>query len=178
VGHVPGSYKLALLDVDGAAGFSSSDQQVSLPTEESGDLQDVRSLGSDLAMGWLVDVGEDREAGIFGESAKYGDTFFEAGAAKALHAGAVGFVVAGFEDERDTKLGSNALEGFGHAPDVSFGLDDTRPGNEEELARTDVDRSDFKGVRHEDDSTSRPSRADDWGVADSILKCQFVARKP
>jgi hypothetical protein len=61
---------------------------------------------------------------------------------------------------------------------MGFGLDNARPGDEEELARSDVNRPDFKGVRHEDDSTSRPSRADDWGVADSILKCQFVARKP
>jgi hypothetical protein len=37
---------------------------------------------------------------------------------------------------------------------VSFRLDDTRAGDQEELARSDVDWPNFKGVCHEDDCTT------------------------
>ena len=41
VAHVPGGDELALLDVDGAAGFAGGDEQVGLAAEEGGDLEDV-----------------------------------------------------------------------------------------------------------------------------------------
>jgi hypothetical protein len=101
-----------------------------------------------------VDVSKDWEAGVFGEAAKYGDAFFEAGAAETLYAGAVRLVVAGLEDVRDAEVGGDALDLLGHAPHVGFGLNDTWTGDEEQLARSDVDRANFKGVRHEGDSTA------------------------
>jgi hypothetical protein len=37
---------------------------------------------------------------------------------------------------------------------MSFRLDDTRSGDQEKLARSDVDWADFKGVRHVVDCTT------------------------
>ena len=77
----------------------------------------------------------------------------EAGAAEAFDAGAVGLVVAGFEDEGNAEVGGDALDGVGHGADVGFGLDDAGAGDEEEPARADLHRADFKRVAHEGDST-------------------------
>jgi hypothetical protein len=55
----------------------------------------------------------------------------EAGAAKALHTGAVGLVVAGLENKWNAKVGRDSLQGVGHAAHVGFTLDNARPGNKE-----------------------------------------------
>ena len=68
--HVPGGDELAFLDVDGAAGFAGGDEQVGLAAEEGGDLEDVDGFGGDLAVGGLVDVGEDGQAGVSGDGGR------------------------------------------------------------------------------------------------------------
>ena len=46
--------------------------------------------------------------------------FDEAGAAETFDAGAVGLVVAGFEDVGDAEVGGDALDGVGHGAGVGF----------------------------------------------------------
>ena len=153
VGHVPGGDELALLNIDGAPGFSGGDEQVGLAAEEGGDLEDVDGFGGDFAVGGLVDVGEDGKAGFAGEAAEDARALEKAGAAKAFDAGAVGLVVAGFEDEGDAEVGGDALQGVGHGADVGFAFDDAGAGDEEEPARANLHRADFKRVAHEGDFT-------------------------
>ena len=104
-------------------------------------------------MGGLVDVCEDGKAGFAGEVGENAGAFNKAGAAEASDAGAIGLVVAGFEDEGDAEVSRDALEGVGHGADVGLALDDAGSGDEEEAARSDLDRADFKRVAHEGDST-------------------------
>ena len=65
--------------------------------------------------------------------------FGDAGAAEGVDGGAVGLVVAGFEDVRDAEVGGDALDGVGHAAGVRLGLDDAGAGDEEQRAATKRD---------------------------------------
>jgi len=152
VAHIPGGNELALLDVDGAAGAAGSDQQVSLAAEESRDLENVGGFSGDLAVGRLVNVGEDGQAAIFGDSGEDPRAFDETGAAKALDAGAVGLVVTGFEDEGDVKIGRDALKSFGHGAHMGLRLDDARAGNKKEPASTHMDGTNLEGCTHDTNS--------------------------
>ena len=122
--HVSGGDELAFFNVDGAARFCGGDEQVGLAAEEGGDLQDEFGGGDGVgyagAVVWGVDVGEDGEAGFGGYFFEDAAAFGEAGAAEALNAGAVGFVVAGFEDVRDVEVCGDALDGGGEGEAVGF----------------------------------------------------------
>ena len=152
VAHVPRGDKLAFLDVDGAAGFAGGNEQIGLTAKECGNLEDVDGLRGDFTLRGLVHVGKDRQAGRAGDAAEDAGAFNEAGTAKALDAGAIGFVVAGFEDEGDVEVGGYALDGFGEGKGVVLGLDDAGAGDEKEAARADVHRPDFKGRAHDTNS--------------------------
>jgi len=132
--HVPGGNELAFLDVDGAARFAGGNEKIGLTTEECGNLEDVDGSGRDFAVCGLVDIGEDGQACVFGNAAKDARAFNEAGTAKAFRAGAVGFVVAGFEDEGNAEIGDDALNGLGHFEGVGLRLDDAGTSDEEEPA--------------------------------------------
>jgi hypothetical protein len=146
--HVAGGDELAFFDVDGAAGVAGGDEQVGLAAEEGRDLEDVGAFGGDFAVGGFVDVGEDGEAGGFGDGAEDAGAFAQAGAAEARDGGAVGLVVGGLEDIGDSQVGGNALDGLGHAAGVGFALDDAGAGDEEEAACADGDGADFVVLDH------------------------------
>ncbi len=129
VAHVPGRDKLAFLDVDGAACAAGGDQQVGLAAEEGRNLKDIDSFGGNFAVGGLVDIGENRQAGIFGDAAEDSRSLYEAGAAKTPHTGAIGLVVAGFEDEGNLQVGGDALDGFSDGACVGLGLNDAGTGD-------------------------------------------------
>ncbi len=112
VAHVPRGNELALLDVDGTPGFARGDQQIGLAAKKCGNLEDVDSFSGDFAVGRLVYIGEDGNAGVFRDAAKDARAFKEAGAAKAFYTGAIGLVVTGFEDEGNAGVGGDALHGF------------------------------------------------------------------
>jgi hypothetical protein len=63
-----GATNWPFLDVDGAAGFAGSDQQVGLAAEESGNLEDIDGFGGDLAVRGLVHIGEHGQARVFGDA--------------------------------------------------------------------------------------------------------------
>lgn len=153
VRHVRGRDELAFLDVDGSAGFSGGDEQVGLAAEKGRDLKDVYGFGGDFALGGLVHIGQHGEAGFAGEAGKNACALKEAGAAKAFDAGAVGFVVACFEDVRDAEVGGDALDGVGHGAHVRLALDDAGAGDQEEATRSNLDRADFERIAHEGDFT-------------------------
>ena len=144
--HVVRSDELALLHVDGAAGFSGGDEQVGLAAEEGGNLEDVAGFGDGGAVRGLVHVGEDGKVRLFGDAAEDAGAFDEAGAAKARDRGAVGLVVGGLEDVGDAEIAGDALDGIGHHARVLLTLDDAGAGDEEELAAADRDIADFEVV--------------------------------
>ena len=81
-----------------------------------------------------MDVGEDGQTGIFGDGAQDACAFDQAGAAEAADAGAVGFIVAGFEDVGQVEVGGDALDGVSEGAGVGFTLKDAGAGDEEEAA--------------------------------------------
>ena len=99
-----------------------------------------------------MDVSEDGEASIFGDAAEDARALREAGAAKAFDAGAVGLVVAGFEDEGNGEIGGDALDGVGHGARMGFGLDDAGAGDEEKPTCAHLHGPDFERRTHEGDS--------------------------
>ena len=151
VSHVPRRHELALLDVYGTASFAGGYEEVSLAAEEGGNLEDVDSLGGGVAVGRLVNVGEYGEAGFAGDAAEDADAFGESRTTEALHAGAVGFVIAGLEDVGNAHIRGYALDGVCHEARVLFAFDDAGAGDEKELACADVYGSDFKRMAHEGD---------------------------
>jgi len=154
--HVPWGDELTLLYVDGTAGFAGGYQEIGLPAEERGNLKHIDGLGGNFAVAWLVHVGEDGNAGIFGQAAEDARALDKTGTAKALDAGAIGLVVAGLEDEGDTEVGCDAPDCASHGADVGLGLNNAGTGNEEQPTLANVDRPNFKGVAHERNSTVPP----------------------
>ena len=86
-----------------------------------------------------MDVGQDRQAGVFADGAEDAAAFGDAWAAKAFDGGAVCLVVACLEDVGDAEVGGDALDGVGHEAGMMLGLDDARAGDEEEFAAADGD---------------------------------------
>ena len=149
--HIPWSDELALLYVDSAAGFARGYEEVSLAAEKCGDLQNVDGFSRDFAVGGLVDVGEDGQARLPGQAAKYACALCKARATEALDAGAIGFIVAGFEDVGNAQVGGDALDGVCHGAHVGFTFNYAGASYEEKLACADMHGTDFKGVAHEGD---------------------------
>ena len=140
--------ELAFFYIDYFTGLCGGDEEVCLAAEEGWDLEDVDGFAYGGAVLGGVNVGEDGEAGGFGYGAQDAATFGEAGAAEAADRGAVGFVVAGFEDVGDAEIGGDALDGVGHGAGVGFGLDDAGAGDEEELATAYGDVADVEWISH------------------------------
>ena len=132
MGHVPGGEELAFLDVDGAAGSGGGDDQVCLAAEKGGDLQYVGHFGDRGAVFALVHVGEDGET----EGAAYVSEDLQGGlhadAAGACGRGAVGFVVAAFEDQADAEAAGDLAECGGAFHGVRGALDLAGAGDERE----------------------------------------------
>src|SRR3546814_18289730 len=55
--HVPGRQELTLLDVDRPPGLAGGDEEVGLPAQEGGNLQDRKSVVSGKSVSVRVDLG-------------------------------------------------------------------------------------------------------------------------
>ena len=95
-----------------------------------------------------MDVSQNGQAGALADGSEDAAAFDEAGAAEAADGGAVGFVVAGFEDVGDAEVGGDALDGVGHGAGMLLGLDDAGAGDEEELAAAYGDVADVERIGH------------------------------
>ena len=139
VAHVLGRSELSLLDVDGASGAGGGDEQVGLAAEKSGDLQDVDDFSGGGGLVGFVDIGEDGDLDLVAHAGEDAQAFGEAGAAEAGDGGAVGLVIAGFENERDAERAADGGDGGGHEKGVLLTLDDTGTGDEKQLGTADGD---------------------------------------
>ncbi len=70
--------------------------------------------------------------------------FSYARTAKTPNRGTVGFVVAGFEDERKTERPGHTFDDLSHANGMLFAFDYTGAGDEEEIPRADMDIADLE----------------------------------
>ena len=132
--HVPGRQELALLDVDGLAGFRRGDQQVGLPAQERRDLQHVDGLRDAGALLDLVHVGEHRDAERVADVGKNRQRLVEAHAARALRAGAVGLVERGLVDEADLQPRRDLLERRRHFQRMRAALQRAGPRDQRQAA--------------------------------------------
>ena len=98
--HVAWREELALLDVDRTAGRGRGDEQVGLPREKRGNLQDVRDFGGGCGLRGLVNVGQDRQPGPLAHLGKDGKSFCQSRSAEGRDRRAVGLVERGLEDHR------------------------------------------------------------------------------
>jgi len=148
--HVWWCDELAFFDVDGATCFGGGDEEIRLAAEEGRDLHDefrvadgVRQAG---AVFGGVDVGEDWQAGVFGDRSEDSCTFNQARSAEAADAGAVGLVITRFENIWNIQVGGDALDGLSERAGVAFAFEDARASDEEELALADFDGCDLEWV--------------------------------
>src|SRR5262245_27165923 len=135
VRHVPGRQELALLDVDGAAGGGRGHQEIGLPAQEGGNLQDVHYLRHRCALLRVVHVGEDRHPEFLADLGEDRQRPFEPDAARALGAGAVGLVERGLVDELDADPAGDLLERRGHVDGVVAAFERARPGDQRQRQR-------------------------------------------
>ncbi len=98
----------------GAAGLRRGGDHVRLSAEEGRDLEDVEDLGGRRGLRGLVNVGEERQAGLALHFIEDPQPLVEAGAAEGCDRGAVRLVEGGFEDELDPELVAEREEALGH----------------------------------------------------------------
>ena len=148
--HVGRSDKLAFFDIDGAielaGGLGGGDEKVGLATEKCGDLKQIDGFGNTRAVFGGMDVGEDGEIILLGDGPEDAGAFDYSRTAEAVDRGAVGFIVAGFEDVWDAKVGGDALDRVGHHAGMLFGFDNAGAGDEEEFSATYGDVADLEGM--------------------------------
>ncbi len=130
----PGARNGPLLDVDGLARGRRGAEEVGLPAQEGRDLDHVKDAGGGFDLRRLMDVGQDGDAERILDLGQDGQAFGRAGSAEGPPRGAVGLVVGGLEDERQSEAGGDVPEAAGQAEGVGARLDDARPGDQEEPA--------------------------------------------
>ncbi len=131
--HVPWRDELALLHVDRAPGICGGHQQIGLAAEERRNLQHdlyrSKGIAHSRALFGGMDVRQDRQSIGFTDSPQNAAALCKPRPTKAVDRGAIGLVVAGFEDVRHAEVRGDALNGISHAACVALGLYDTGPGN-------------------------------------------------
>ncbi len=142
--HVPRRHELALLEIDCSTAERGSDYQIGLAAEKRGNLENIDDFGHLGHVGGFVHVGENWNAQLIFDFFQYSQAFFNAGTAKAANRSAIGFVIAGFEDEWEFERASHPLDNFRHADSVLFTFDDARAGNEKQTAAADADIVDLE----------------------------------
>jgi hypothetical protein len=109
---------LAFFDVHHALGHSGGDDQIGLPAEERGDLQDIYNFGDLGDVFHIVDVSKNWNVNFvfyFFQDAK---AFGQAWPTEAAHRRAIGFVVRRFEYEGDSQAAGDFNE-YGNRRNVT-----------------------------------------------------------
>ncbi len=130
--HVERREELSLLDVDRAPGLRRRHEQVGLPAQERGDLQDVHDRRDRLGLPRFMDVGQDGHAGFFLHARERPQPLVEAGAPERRDRCPVRFIEGGLEDVRHAGGLRNRLDGVRQFQRVRFALDDARAADEDE----------------------------------------------
>ena len=145
VPHVPRRNELSFFDVYGAAAERSGDHEIGLAAQECRNLQHIDYFCDLRDITHFMNVGQNRNLQFALNFFQNAQAFFNAGSTKAANRSAIGFVIAGFEDERKTERPRDAFDDLGHANGMLFALNDARAGDEKEISRADVDIADLEG---------------------------------
>ena len=129
--HIPGRNKLTFLDVHCPPGLPCGHQQIRLPAKKRRDLQHVHSFCRNLAMARFVHIRQHRQPKVLGQSPQNSRAFHQPRSTKALHAGAIRFVIARFEDQRHPQVSRNPLNSLRHRAHVGFVLNHAWPRDQE-----------------------------------------------
>ncbi len=130
--HVVWRKELSFLDVDDATGLGGGHQEIGLPAQERGDLEDIGDIGRRSRLLRLVNVREDRHAAARLDRRENAEALIESGTAKGRARGAVRLVERRFEDERHVHAARDVGELFRERGRVGVALDHARPGDEDE----------------------------------------------
>src|SRR5262249_31102298 len=112
VGHVPGGHELPLLDIHGPPRAPGRLNEVRLPRQERGDLQEVAYFGDRIDLMHFMNVGRDGQPEALLDRRK-GFQAFKSGAAEGTAGAAVGFVERRLEDDGNAELFLERAQAFG-----------------------------------------------------------------
>ena len=132
--HLRRREKLALLEIYDPAGAHGGVDQVGLTAKKGGDLQHVHDFTGESSLRFRMHVGQHRHAERLSNFRQHLQSFVEAGSAKGFRRGAIGFVVAGFEDVSDVELPAGPPQRVRDFKAEPLVFDDTRPGDQYEAA--------------------------------------------
>ncbi len=130
------SDELWLLDVDHSAVFcrflGHRTDQIRLPCEKRGDLQNRAHLGGGPGLRRLMNVGCDRQTESIPHAREDLKASFQAGSTKTVNACSVGLVEARLENECHIQLVSKSGQPLGNFQNQLFAFDDTGTGNDQQ----------------------------------------------
>ena len=115
--------KLRLLDVGGFAARADGLDQVGLAGEEGRGLEDVADLRGGADLLGIMNVGEQRQAGLCTDLLQDAQAVVEAGAAEGGVGAAVRLVERALEDDQQAEPVGDRAEAFGDAEHQRFGFD-------------------------------------------------------
>ena len=160
-------HELSLLDVDDAAGATRGQQQIGLPAQEGGYLQNVGDRSRRFGLRRFMDIGEDRKAFRL-EPGQYTKAFDETWPAICVQAGAVGLVKRRLEDEAAAHGVADAVR---HAVDVLFAFDHARPGDQHQRTGRPLGPAECAELKGHGSMSSRPAPSRrPAGAADGIRR--------
>jgi hypothetical protein len=133
--HFQWGQKLALFEIYDFAGAHGGGDEIGLPAKKGGDLEDVGYGSGSRGLLLGVNVGKDRDADALANGREDAQAFIGAGTAVGFAGGAIGFVVAGFENVGDRQSRADFFEGRGDSQTEVFALDDTGPGDQDQPVR-------------------------------------------
>jgi hypothetical protein len=114
---------LALLYIHHPSGFRGGAQQIGLPAEEGGDLQDVDEFRRDHGLVRRVHVRRDRHVQFPADLRELRASFPRPNPAIGAHRSAIRFVVGGLENERQLLRRADFADPPRHSPNEFRRLD-------------------------------------------------------
>ena len=127
--HVVAREELRLLHVHDAARLRSGHEQVGLPAQESGDLQNVGHLARCGGLAAFVNVRQDRKSKLRLDVGEHLHALFKPRSSERMYRGAVGFVERSFEIYGCTRLLLDACKFLCHGLQDVHALYDARSGD-------------------------------------------------
>ncbi len=133
VAHFLRRHELAFFYVDPLTGFGGGDQQIGLPRQKRGDLEDIDDLAGDGGLFGFVDVGQHRHAKLALHIGENFQAFVNPGAAEGGVARTIRLVEAGFEDVIQAELVADRFHTRADGEAKLARFDDTWAGDDKKI---------------------------------------------
>ena len=132
IAHLLGRHELALLHIHRAPGPGGGREEVGLPAEERGNLEEIDRRGGGRRLVGEVDVGRRWHAEAVAHRGEHGESAFEARAARASDTRAVRLVEARLEDVQKAEVAADPGDRVADPPVGLVVLEDARARDHEE----------------------------------------------